>query len=124
MDLGFYLSIMTRNNKTYHDENGKIIISYNDVWSNIWKQYNETLCENYATKQFENDKLDLCSVARYISHQLQLEYRQTFIVERMGAALKMKKCDTCLPYNRNKPGDNISVCPPPQLGNKTTDYTK
>ncbi len=115
MDLGFYLRIMTQNNATYFDEHENIISSYSDVWRSIWKQYNETLCENYATKQFENDKLDLCSVARYLSHQLQLKYHHTTILERMRVALKINKCDTCLPYNRNDPGETI-VCPSSALG--------
>jgi len=119
-DLGFYLNIMTQNNSTYYDENGKIINSYNDVWSSIWKQYNETLCENYATKQFENDTLDLCSVARYLSHQLQLKYHHTTILERMGVALKIKKCATCLPYNRNELGGTM-ICPLSPPGNETND---
>ena len=109
---------MNQNNSTYYDENGKIISSYSDVWSSIWKQYNETLCENYATKQFENDKLDLCSVARYLSHQLQLKFRPTIILETMGVVLKIKRCDLCLPYNRNQPGETI-ICPSPLLGNQT-----
>jgi len=120
MDLGFYLSIMTSNKTTYYDEIENVISSYSDVWRSIWKQYNETLCENYATKQFVDDTLDLCSVARYLSHQLQLKYRQTYIFERMGVALKIKKCDTCLPYNRKDPGE-IVVCPSPPPGNETNE---
>jgi len=100
MDLGFFLNIMTQDNKSYYDEYGKVINSYIDVWSSIWKQYNETLCENYATKQFQNDILDLCSVAKYLSHQLPADP----ILKRMGAALMIKKCDTCLPYNKKYPG--------------------
>jgi len=51
IDLGFYFNVMAQSNATYYDENGKIISSYIDVWSSIWKQYNETLCENYASQQ-------------------------------------------------------------------------
>lgn len=103
---------MNQINETYYDEFGEEIISYKDVWGFIWKQYNETLCENYATKQFANDKLDLCSVARYLSlDEMQDENSKTSIVERMEIALR-SLCDSCLPYNRMEPGETSYVCSP------------
>lgn len=116
MDLGTYLSNMTKNDTTYYDEFGQEIRSYKDVWGFIWKQYNETLCENYAIKQFENDKLDLCSVSRYLF--LQDEDRSTLIVERMEMALR-SRCDSCFPYNRREPVETRSFCSPdlPSLSN-------
>jgi len=34
---------------------------------------------NYAIGQFDKDKLDLCSVARYLSHQTSVEDRGTIL---------------------------------------------
>jgi len=111
LSLGMHLSYMTQTTKPYYNENGLIISSYKDVWNIIWKQYNETLCENYATKQFENDKLDLCSVARYVFHQIKLKNLTSSIVEKMGVALMIKRCDICLPYNRNGFSETIAYLP-------------
>ena len=71
-EFGVHLSriVNESNNKIYFDEYGEVISSYKELFSNIWKQYNETLCENYAAKQFEKDRLDLCSSAKFLSHQL------------------------------------------------------
>jgi len=52
--------------------------------------------QNYAVKRFSKDKLDLCSVARYLSHQPTVVQRAT-IMKRMGDALEYR-CHPCTPY--------------------------
>ena len=83
-DLGTHLSqISSKNsNQLYLDEYGDVISSYHEVFTSIWEQYNETLCENYAAKQFETDRLDLCSVAKFLSHQKKRKKRITGFLER------------------------------------------
>jgi len=90
----------------FKDEYDQEITSYYKVFEFIWYQYNETLCENYATKQFENDKLDLCSVARFLSHQKSVEGRES-IMKRMGDALGYR-CHPCTPYKRKQYDRNIA----------------
>jgi len=78
------------------NEYGKVIRVYKKVFHFILEQYNETIVQNYATNQFEKDKLDLCSVARYLSHQQTVEDRQN-LMKRMGDALEYR-CHPCTPY--------------------------
>lgn len=67
-DLGIYLSQIIQHTEPYIDEYGQVIYNYKKVFRFIWEQYNETVLQNYAAKQFDKDKLDLCSVARFLSH--------------------------------------------------------
>ncbi len=135
-ELGIFLShiVNQNNNKIYFDEYGEVISSYQELFSNIWEQYNETLCENYAVKQFEKDRLDLCSSAKFLSHQLGVKDTRK-IMKRMGKALKYR-CDPCMPYKRNdnftvvtsittiingineSPDDNGNVCKDPSITGK------
>ncbi len=102
-DLETYLShIIKSDTITFEDEYGVVIHSYYKVFQFIWVQYNETLCQNYATKQYDLDKLDMCSVARFLSHQAAVKDRST-LMKRMGDALEYK-CHPCTPYKRKEYG--------------------
>jgi len=69
-DLGTYLNyLIYKRTEPFVDEYGQVIRVYKKVFRFIWEQHNETLVQNYAVGQFNKDKLDLCSVARYLSHQ-------------------------------------------------------
>ncbi len=103
VDLGAYLSYIIQNNLTFVDEYGQEIRSYYKIFRFIWEQYNETVCQNYAVNQFDKDKLDLCSVARFLSHQPVVEDRQT-LMKRMGHALNYT-CHPCTPYKRREYGE-------------------
>ena len=105
-DLGFYLNhVVVVKKPTFNDEYGREIRSYNKVFKFVWVQYNETLCKNYATDQYDVDKLDLCSVARFLSHQTTVIDRET-IMKRMGDALGYK-CHPCTPYKRKEFGGTV-----------------
>jgi len=97
LDLGSYLShLIYKRTEPFKDEYGQDIRNYKKVFRFIWEQHNETLVQNYAIKQFDKDKLYLCSVARYLSHQPNVEQRGT-IMKRMGDALEYR-CHPCTPY--------------------------
>ena len=105
-DLGFYLNhIVVVKKPVFKDEYGQDIRSYYKVFKFIWVQYNETLCQNYAIEQYDLDKLDLCSVARFLSHQTTVNDRGT-IMKRMGDALQYK-CHPCTPYKRKEYGGTV-----------------
>lgn len=104
-DLGTYLRILRNRSENYTDEYGEVIRSYKKVFGFIWEQYNETVVHNYASKQFDKDKIDLCSVARFLSHQTSVEDRKT-IMKQVGDALGYK-CHPCTPYRRKKYGETI-----------------
>lgn len=96
-DLGTYLNFLIKNRtEPFVNEYGQVIRVYKKVFRFILEQYNETLVQNYATNQFEKDKLDLCSVARYLSHQSTVEDRK-HLMKRMGDALEYR-CHPCTPY--------------------------
>jgi len=78
------------------DENGQIIRNFKKVLRFIWEQHNETLVKNYKIREFNQDKLQLCSVARYLSHQPEVKERLT-IIKRVGEALNYT-CHPCTPY--------------------------
>jgi len=100
--LGYYLNYLVNppKNIIFFDEYGEEIRSYKKVFRFIWGQYNETQVQNYAIRQYDKDKLDLCSVARYLSHQPAVEDRKT-IMKRMGDALGYR-CHPCTPYKRKE----------------------
>jgi len=101
--LGTYLSYITnQRTEPFVDEYGKLITSYERVFRSIWEQYNETQVQNYAIMQFENDKLDVCSVARFLSHQPIVDNRVD-LVKRVGDALG-DRCHPCTPYKRKELG--------------------
>lgn len=103
-DLGAYLSnLIFQRIEPFIDEYGQEIDSYPKVFGFIWQQYNESLLENYAINQFDKDKLYLCGVARFLSHQTQVNDRRT-IMKRMGDALGYK-CHPCSPYNPKRYGE-------------------
>jgi len=105
-DLGTYLShLIDKRRPPYTDEYGQIIQNYQKVFRFIWEQYNETLVQNYAIDQFNKDKLDLCSVARFLSHQSTVNQRET-IMKRMGDALGYK-CHPCTPYTPKQWSETI-----------------
>ena len=78
------------------DENGQTIRNFKKVLRFIWEQYKETLLQNYKIREFDQDKLQLCSVARYLSHQTEVKERHT-LMKRMGDALGYR-CHPCTPY--------------------------
>ena len=97
--LGTYLSyIINQLTEPFVDEYGKLITSYERVFRSILEQYNETQVQNYAIRQFENDKLDVCSVARFLSHQSAVENRVD-LMKKVGDALG-DRCHPCTPYKR------------------------
>jgi len=96
-DLGTYLSyLINKRTQPFIDEYGQAIRNYKKVFRFIWEQFNETLVQNYAIDQFNKDQLDLCSVARFLSHQPTVEQREN-IMKRMGDALGYR-CHPCTPY--------------------------
>ncbi len=115
-DLGLYLRKMVERpkNEPYVDEYGHEIRHYKKIFRFIWKQYNETLVQNYAISQFNKDKLDMCSLARFLSHQPIVKGRET-IVKRMGKALNYT-CHPCTPYKRKEHDETFvpdieEICP-------------
>ena len=105
-DLGTYLSYLIFNRTDpFEDEYGQNIRNYKKVFRFIWEQYNETLAQNYAIKQFNRDKLDLCSAARYLSHQPTVQNRAT-ILKRIGDALRYR-CHPCTPYTPKQYDETI-----------------
>ena len=102
-NLGVYLSYILNKDPPFLDEYGQEITFYSKILEAIWQQYNETLCNNYAINKYDQDKLDLCSVARFLSHQPAVEGRIT-IMKRMGDALEYR-CHPCTPYKRNLYGE-------------------
>jgi len=105
-DLGMYLSYLIFNRTDpFEDEYGQNIRNYKKVFRFIWEQYNETLAQNYAIKQFNKDKLDLCSAARYLSHQPTVQNRTT-ILKRIGDALRYR-CHPCTPYTPKQYDETI-----------------
>ena len=105
LDLGTYLSHMIQRAEPYVDEYGQAIRFYKKVFRFIWEQYNETLQHNYAINQFDKDKLDLCSVSRYLSHQSSVDNRGT-IMKNMSDALGYQ-CHPCTPYKAKQYGITI-----------------
>jgi len=104
-DIGTYLHLMIQRSEPYVDEYGQVIHHYKKVFKFIWEQYNETIMNNYAANQFDKDKLDLCSVARFFSHQHEVKERRT-LMKRMSDALGYK-CHPCTPYKRKQYGETI-----------------
>ena len=105
-DLGTYLSyLIYKRTEPFVDEYGHVIRVYKKVFRFIWEQYNETLMQNYAINRFYKDKLVLCSVARYLSHQPTVEQRET-IMKRMGDALGYR-CHPCTPYTPKQYDETI-----------------
>jgi len=102
-DLGTYLHHMIQLSEPFLDEYGQVIHNYRKVFTFIHEQFNETLVQNYAIEQFDKDKLDMCSVARYLSHQNSVGDRKT-IMKRMGDALEYR-CHPCTPYKRRQYGE-------------------
>lgn len=110
-DLGTYLNfLITNRTEPFVNEYGEVIRVYKKVFHFILEQYNETLVQNYAINQFDKDKLDLCSVARYLSHQPTVEDRKN-IMKRMGDALEYR-CHPCTPYRPKQ----FSVTIVPDIG--------
>jgi len=79
-NLTVYLNAMRSMNEPFRDEFGQIIPAYRKVFAFILEQVDEVAVENYAIDQFEKDRYDLCSVARYMSHQTRYSGRQTITV--------------------------------------------
>ncbi len=105
-NLGTYLNdLIHKRTEPFVDEYGQVIRVYKKVLRFIWEQHNETLVQNYAVKRFNKDKLDLCSVARYLSHQPTVEHRAT-IMKRMGDALGYR-CHPCTPYTPKEHGETF-----------------
>ncbi len=97
-DLGTFLAHIIQTDPTFVDEYGQEIRSYHKIISWIWLQHNETVCKNYAITNYENDKLDLCSIARFLSHQPKVE-------ERVALGYR---CHPCTPYKRKEYGENVA----------------
>jgi len=105
-DLGAYLNYVLTEDQPFIDEYNQEITSYYKILNFIWRQYNETLCKNYAVKKYDVDKLDMCSVARFLSHKPAVQDRRT-IMKRMGDALEYR-CHPCTPYKRKEYLENIA----------------
>jgi len=105
-DLGTYLNhLVNQRTEPFVDEFGQVIRLYKKVFRFIWEQHNETLENNYAIGHFDKDKLNLCSVARFLSHQPAVEQRVT-IVQKMGDALRYR-CHPCTPYTPKQYDETI-----------------
>lgn len=96
LDLESYLKQMMKEGKVYTDEYGQVITSYKEVFRIIQVKVGELKLENYAEGQLDKDKLDLCSVARYLSHQPTVTNRET-LMKRIRDALGYR-CHPCTPY--------------------------
>jgi len=105
LSLEIYLNETINRSEPFIDEYGEVITTYNKVFRFILEQYKELEVHNYAIGQFDKDKLDLCSVARYLSHQTHVEDRGT-ILKRMSSALGYR-CHPCTPYKRRQHGNTI-----------------
>jgi len=81
-NLGVYLNYILNKDPPFLDEYGQEITFYSKILEAIWQQYNETLCNNYAVNQYDQDKLDLCSVARFLSHQPAVQDRISLYLKR------------------------------------------
>ncbi len=99
-DFGTCLNQMIQRFEFFVDEYGQVIANYKKVFRFIWEQFNETVMHNYAVGQFDKDKLDLCSAARFLSHQ-QTVVNRTTMIKRMSDALGYK-CHPCTPYKRKQ----------------------
>ncbi len=108
-DLGVYLKSIRERPDPFQDEYGQVITSYKKVFLFISEQFDEFKTQNYAVNQYDKDKLHLCSVARYFSHQKSLKDRQT-LMKRMSDALDYM-CHPCTPYKLKQHGtlDDIQV---------------
>jgi len=107
MDLDFYLNhLIFKRTEPFVDEYGQVITAYHKVFRFIWEQYNETLIQNYKALQFDKIKLDMCSVARFLSHQPGVKNRNT-IMKRTGDFLGYR-CHPCTPYKRKEYGQIIA----------------
>ena len=95
--LAFYLNEMIRRKEAFVDEYGNVIGSYRKVFRFILTQHNEVLRKNYAVGQFDKDKLDMCSVARYLSHKTTKGQDRNTLMKRMSDALDYR-CHPCTPY--------------------------
>lgn len=104
-NLSYCLDRMFKRRQEYKDEFNQTISSYKKVFSFILDQHQEILVHNYAVGQFNKDKLDLCSVARYLSHQPELDEHRRTIMKRMSDALGYK-CHPCTPYKRRQSGES------------------
>jgi len=108
MNLAEYLKeVRSQNESSFVDELGEIIKSYKKVFSFILDQVEEVELGNYAVKQFAKDRHDLCSIARYLSHQVLYADRKT-IIKRMGDALG-QACDPCTPYKRLQHANEVAI---------------
>jgi len=106
MDLGIYLKhLIFKRTEPFVDEYGQVIGAYHRVFRFIWEQYNDTLDKNYEALQFDKMRLDMCSVARFLSHQSAVKNRET-IMKRMGDSLGYR-CHPCTPYKRKEYGPTI-----------------
>ncbi len=106
-ELDTYLHRMIQLTENYTDEYGQVIHAYKKVFSFILQQYKEVKVNNYAVGQFDKDKLDLCSVARFLSHQPKVDNRQN-LMKRMGDALEYR-CHPCTPYKRKE--HDVTIVP-------------
>jgi len=98
---------MRSQQEPFYDEFGQIITSYKKIFSFILAQVNEVAVGNYAIKQFHKDRHDLCSVARYLTHQNMKYGGHETIIQRMGDALG-SPCDPCIPYRRKQYSESDS----------------
>jgi len=94
---------MRKKNESCLDEFSNEIKGYKTIFSLILKQVDEVENNNYAVRQFECDKFDLCSISKYLSHQKTFFDRQNTMI-KMGDALGTK-CDPSMPYKRLIHGD-------------------
>lgn len=108
MNLAEYLKeVRSQNESFFVDELGETIKSYKKVFSFVLDQVEEVELGNYAVKQFAKDRHDLCSIARYLSHQVLYADRKT-IIKRMGDALG-QACDPCTPYKRLQHANEVAI---------------
>jgi len=85
-NLTIYINKMRNQSGPFYDEFDQIIPHYRKVFRFISKQVDEVRFGNYAVKQFDKDRYDLCSVAWYLSNEEKYPNRQE-IVGLMGKAL-------------------------------------
>jgi len=97
-NLTLCLDKLRKRRDPYLDELSRVITGYKTIFELILKQVEEVSNNNYAVGQFDNDRHDLCSIARYLSHQESFSDRQN-IISKMGDALG-SECDPCIRYKR------------------------
>ena len=75
-DLETYLTHIIESDIQYFLKTNTIkrFVSTTKCFNSFWTQFNEKVCENYAIKEYDIDKLDQCNVAKFLTTQTAVKY--------------------------------------------------